>query len=74
MKKYMKITAAESTSAEDRLKDLIDEVEDDFDFIIQGIERISRDDVNAAGQITTNLSETLQDVVSQIADKLQEVT
>ena len=74
MKKYMKITAAESTPAEDRLKDLIDEVEDDFDFIIQGIERISRDDVNAAGQIATNLSETLQDVVSQIADKLQEVT
>lgn len=74
MKKYLnRITAAEESSAEDKLKTSVDVLDDDFSFIIAGIERISRNNIADGQAIADNLSLQLQTIIAEIADKLQEV-
>lgn len=73
MKRYKVITAAENTSAEDALKDSLNALEDDFDFLVAGIEKIGRGDAAAGQQLISMISESIQSAVSQLASELQEV-
>ena len=73
MKRYKVITAAENTSAGDALKDSLDALEDDFDFLVAGIEKIGREDAAAGQQLISMISESIQSAVSQLASELQEV-
>ena len=68
MKRYLKrVTAAEETTAEDRLKDSIDQLETDFSYAINGIEqlagRLQMDDANA-------ILESLKAAVNEAIDSV----
>lgn len=70
MKKYIK-SATEDT--DDRLPSAIDDLNDDFDYIISGLEKLGRDGAtgtNDALVIAESLSNALQSAISNIADKV----
>jgi len=68
MKKY--IRAAEEKE-DTRLADIIDQLEDDFDYIIGGLEKLDRDggESRQSGiQVAMEIGNQLNSITSQIAD------
>lgn len=73
MKKLQRIVSA--VEEDERLSTAIDELEDDFDYIISGLEKLGRSGAEASNQalvISENLESTLQDVIARIADVVSE--
>lgn len=76
MKRYIRssaVTAADD--ADNGLDDLISDVKDDFDYILGGIETLSRyggESAKSAMSIASNLRVALGDYIAQIADTLTE--
>lgn len=70
MKKYIR-TAQEPTPKEEVLKDDIDQLKDDFDYAMSGIEKIAADgDVDKASEIVRSLSEMINASVEEIAENI----
>lgn len=67
------ISAAEEFTAEDALKDSMHALEDDFEFLLAGIEKISRNDIDAGQEIVVEVSDALQSAITKLASQLQEV-
>lgn len=68
MKRYVK--AADETE-DRRLADMIDSLEDDFDYIISGLEKLDRDgkDSRDSGiSIANQIHDQLNEITAQIAD------
>lgn len=64
------ITSADATE-DTRLADIIDQLEDDFDYIISGLEKLDRDgrDARESGiSVAMQLGEQLNSITAQIAD------
>ena len=67
MKSYIR-----AGQVDDQLSDMLDEIEDDFDYIISGIEKLARmggTQAKEAKALAANLSSNLESTISQIADK-----
>lgn len=76
MKSYRRYIRSAADVEDTRLKDAIDEVEDDFDYAISGLEKLGRGDkqsYEAALSIVQGLSNALAQVIDRIADEIQEV-
>lgn len=78
MKRFIKgsdgILAAE-TSQNDEFNDTLDVIQDDFDYIVDGLGRLSRtgaSGTNAAMIIVEQLQSQLDDIIQQIADTITE--
>ena len=70
MKKYIR-TAQEPSPKEEVLKDDIDQLKDDFDYAMSGIEKIAADgDVDKASEIVRSLSEMINASVEEIAENI----
>ncbi len=68
MKRY--ISSAEK-SEDTRLADMIDQLEDDFDYIISGLEKLDRSghEIRESGiELANVIGEQLNTITSQIAD------
>ena len=64
------IVAAQENE-DNRLADMIDKLEDDFDYIISGLEKLDRSDksLRESGiQVASQISEQLDAITAQIAD------
>lgn len=71
MKKY--IRNAEQTSAEDRLNDAMSILKDDFDFVMDGIDKIATDgDVPRALELVNGLSEMINASIEEMAEAITE--
>jgi len=76
MKKYTPIVAAESTEPSE-LSTLLDQIDEDYDYLVAGLEKLDRSDASASDagvEIAQSISDTINDAISQIADILQGVT
>lgn len=74
MKKYIK-SADEKVTLEDRIGEIQDGVEEDFHYIIAGIEKLVRDggeSTDRALALLNELSETLQGFITSIAGEVSE--
>ncbi len=70
MKKYIR-TAQEPSPKEEVLKDDIDQLKDDFDYAMSGIEKIAADgDVDKASEIVRSLSEMINASDEEIAENI----
>lgn len=75
MKKYLKSVQAADDSTVDRLASAIDELDDDFDYIISGLEKLGRSGANGENDalvIAENLQASLNTIISEIADTVAE--
>lgn len=74
MKRVLKsVTAAENV--DNGLDDAIKNLENDFEYLISGIEKLSRSGVNKSNQglaIVENVSSSIQEFISQVADAVTE--
>ena len=71
MKKLRKITAAEDDS---KLILALDELKDDFDYIMSGLEKLDRSGAEASNSgliIAENLQAAFQDIIGRIAESLE---
>ena len=74
MKRYKSpIFSAEEFTAEDALKDSVDVLEDDFEFLLAGIEKIGRTDVEAGQAVVNEVSTALQAAIAELAVQLQDI-
>lgn len=74
MKKYIK-SADEKVTLQDRIGEIQDGVEDDFAYIIAGIEKLVRDggeSTDRALALLNELSESLQGFINSIAGEVRE--
>lgn len=66
-----RIYSADNKEGKTTLEDLLDKIDEDFDFVIAGIEKLDRDGSGTdAISIASNLSESLQSAVSQLTSKM----
>ena len=79
MKKFVRsFTNSDIMSAEeisDSLKDMIDAINDDFDYLMSGIEKLGRSGANmskGAEVIAENLASAIQDSIAEVASRIQE--
>lgn len=73
MKRLNRISAAEE--GDSKLQDTIAALKDDFDYVTSGLDKLDRSGAEASNEgliIAEGLQSTLQDVISQIADKVTE--
>lgn len=73
MKKYIK-SAEEKVTLQDRIGEIQDGVEDDFAYIIAGIEKLVRDggeSTDRALALLNELSENLQGFINSIAGEVK---
>ena len=69
MKRYIK--TAEEISIEDKLADLLDTIKDNFNFAIDGIEKIASDgDITTALDKARTLNEMIDGAVGEIAEDI----
>jgi len=69
MKRYLK--AAEQPTVEEQLGDAIDNLNDDFDFVISGIEKIAADgDYGKANELVNSLSEMINASIEEMAESI----
>lgn len=64
---------AADTAEDTRLDDAVSDLEDDFDYILSGLDKLGRSGatgINDGLVIAEKLQSTLQAVIKQIADKL----
>lgn len=69
------VQAAEGEQGSDKLQAALDNLNDDFDYIISGLERLERQGANGANDammIAENLSGALQSVMSEVASHIGE--
>lgn len=67
-----KVTAADESGAS-KLQDMIDRIQDDFEYIIAGLEKLDRTSASESNDgliIAEGLNASLQDVIAQIAEKV----
>lgn len=67
------INAADDIS--DTLKDKLDTIKDDFDYLMSGIEKLGRSGSNMSKEaeiIAENLSSDIQDSINEVAARIQE--
>lgn len=67
------IMSAEEIS--DSLKEKLDTLKDDFDYLMSGIEKLGRSEANMPKEaeiIAENLAASIQDNISEVAAKIQE--
>ena len=77
MKRYIRPITAAAADEDSRLEDAIDILEDDFEYVISGLEKLGRTNTSArnqALQFASQLHAAIQDTTSEIADNIQEVT
>ena len=69
----MKIRIVGATDIDDRLKDMIDNLKADFDYIVDGLDKLSRSG-NSAMSESISIGQSLQDdldrCINEIADKV----
>ena len=71
MKRYRKITAAEQ-SAQDKFDEYMDNLDEDYSYVIVGIERLNRlGNTAEAFNIASGLNDALQAAIGQIADRIE---
>jgi len=69
MKRY--IRSAEQPTAEDRLNEQINQLKDDFNFLIDGIEKLGYDgDLSSATEIASGLSEMINASIEEMAESI----
>jgi methyl-accepting chemotaxis protein len=69
MKRY--IRSAEQPTVEDKLNDQIGQLKDDFNFLIEGIEKIAADgDFGSAQEIASGLSEMINASIDEMAESI----
>lgn len=69
----MKRRIVASTGTDDAFKDLIDNLKADFDYIVEGLDKLSRSGNSAISEsisIGQSLQSDLDDFIAQIADKV----
>ncbi len=72
MKRYTKITSAENAQ-EDVFKDSVNNLKDDFDYVLSGLDRLNRSgNLSDSLSIIQELEEHLNDVIDEIASMVQE--
>ena len=67
------IMSAEDVS--DSLKDKLDTIKDDFDYLMSGIEKLGRSGANMSKEaeiIAENLASGIQDRIAEVAAQIQE--
>lgn len=67
------IMSAEEIS--ESLKDKIDVINDDFDYLMSGIEKLGRSGANMSKEaqvIVENLASAIQDSIAEVASRIQE--
>ena len=65
MKRYIKA----KTELSEQLNDLLDALDDDFGYVVQGIERLGRLGNNqGAMQAATELSQALNNIIAELAN------
>lgn len=72
MKRLKKVTAAASAD-DSKLLQMFDQLKDDFDYILAGLEKLDRTGATESNEglvIAEELSDALQSAISQISDKL----
>lgn len=68
MVRYIKNAEDAAPSAEDRLNDILSVLKDNFEFAVDGIDKIAADgDVSGAIQLATDLNDTIDSMISEIA-------
>lgn len=69
----MKIRIVGATDIDDRLKDMIDNLKADFDYIVDGLDKLGRSG-NSAMNESISIGQSLQDdldrCINEIADKV----
>lgn len=71
MKRYVR--SADQPTAEDRLKDAMDVLEDDFAFVLEGIRKIATDgDYQKAMELVNGLSEMINASIEEMAEAVAE--
>lgn len=69
MKRY--IRSAEQPSVEEKLKDQIDQLNDDFDYAIAGIEKLAADgNFGAASELARSLSEMVNASIEEVSENI----
>lgn len=64
--------AAGDTEPEYTFKDLLDDIKDDFDFLLDGLTLLDRDGVNDSHTIAQDLQADIKGFIGDIADKLDD--
>lgn len=73
MKRYIRNAEDAAPSAEDRLNDILNVMKDNFNFAVEGIEKIAADgDVAGAIQTANDLNDTLDAMIISIAGDIAE--
>lgn len=71
MKRYIRSAEDSAPSKEDMLNDILTKVKDNFNFAIDGIEKIASDgDVDSAMKHATTLNEMIDGAVGEIAEDI----
>lgn len=64
--------AADGTEPEYTFKDLLNDIKDDFDFLLDGLTLLDRDGANESHQIAQDLQADIKGFIRDIADKLDD--
>lgn len=69
--KLSRIAASKQSDIPEELANMVDEVDEDFKYVLSGVEKLCRIGKNSeASQMLTELSNQLQSAISTIADGL----
>ena len=73
-KRYRYITTAESTEASELVQDRLKSIKDDFDYIVDGVDKLSRQGQSASDtlKILDKLEFNLSEITSEIAKYIVE--
>lgn len=71
MKRYSRILSA--SEGEDKFADAVSRLKDDFDFILSGLDTLERNGSSASLSIADEFSNSMNDIILQITNELQEV-
>lgn len=73
MKRYIRNAEDVAPSAEDRLNDVLSVLKDNFNFAVEGIEKIAADgDISGAIQTANDLNEVIDGMIVDIAGDIAE--
>lgn len=68
MVRYIKNAEDAAPSAEDRLNDILSVLKDNFEFAVDGIDKIAADgDVSGAIQLANDLNDSIDSMITEIA-------
>ena len=73
-KRYRYITTAESTEASELVQDKLKSIKDDFDYIVDGVDKLSRQGQRASDTlaILDSLESSLSEITAEIAKYIVE--